>query len=90
MPTVLALAQRHSGLRTPALLALYAVLVTVLVILYNLDPVAIRIKQECHVPHATVCKSLLPITLEILETLASSIKIINGDAYLPVRMGPLN
>lgn len=52
-----------------------------LLVLNNLDPVAIRVQQEGNVLHASVCKSLLPANVHILESLASSFKVIHRDTY---------
>lgn len=42
-----------------------------------LDPVAIRISDKCNVFHFTVLKSLDKVNLELLETFASSVNIID-------------
>ncbi len=41
--------------------------------------VIIRIKDECHVLHTTICEALLPVDSQILKTLACSIKIVDRD-----------
>lgn len=50
-------------------------------ILNHLDPVPIRIQQECHVVHPTVSQALLEINVQRLEAIASGLKIIDRDAY---------
>jgi hypothetical protein len=58
-----------------------------LLVLNNLDPVAIRVQQEGNVLHASVCKSLLPANVHILESLASSFKVIHRDTDVSKALG---
>lgn len=63
-----------------AIPTLNSVLVAVSVVLDNLNPVSIGVQQESNVVHAAICQSLLPVALEILKSLASSIQVIYGNA----------
>jgi hypothetical protein len=50
-----------------------------LLILDDLDPVIVRVKDKRHILHATICQPLLPVYSQILKTLASSIQIVHRD-----------
>lgn len=52
---------------------LNSILVAVSVVLDNLNPVSIGVQQESNVVHAAVCQPLLPVALEVLKSLASSV-----------------
>lgn len=53
-------------------------------ILDQLNPVVIGIKNKRNVLHAAIRQSLLPVDLETLQTLASSLDVINRHAYFIV------
>jgi hypothetical protein len=53
-----------------------------LLVLDNLDPVAIRVQQKGNILHASICKSLLPANVLILESLAGSFKVIHRNTCL--------
>lgn len=59
---------------------LNSIFVAVSVVLDNLNPVSIGVQQESDVVHAAVRQSLLPVALEILKSLASSVQVIHRDA----------
>lgn len=59
-------------------------LITVLVIWDYFNRVAVGIKHESDVLHTSVRKSLSPVTLEILKTLACSLNVVNTHACSPV------
>lgn len=50
-----------------------------LLILDNLDPVAIRVQEESHVLHSAVRQSLLPVDVQVLKALAGSTDVVDGD-----------
>lgn len=50
-----------------------------LLVLDNLNPVTIGVQQKRDVLHPSICQSLLPANLEILEPLAGGIQVINRD-----------
>ncbi len=52
-----------------------------MLVLDNLNPIAIRVQNEGDVPHASICKPLLPVDIQRLETCASSVEIIDRNAY---------
>ena len=52
-----------------------------LLVLDDFNPVAIRVKNEGNVLHATVCQALLPTYSLVVETLARGVKIIYRDTY---------
>jgi hypothetical protein len=54
--------------------------VAVSVILDNLNPVTIGVQQESDVAHPAIREPLLPIALEVFESLASSVQIIHRNA----------
>lgn len=57
------------------------ILVAVLVVLHNLNPVTVGVQQECNIAHAAIRQPLLPVALEVLESLASSVQVVNRNAY---------
>ena len=52
-------------------------------ILNNLNPISIRIQQKCHILHPPISKSLLPVNLQIIESLTRSIEIVNANTDVP-------
>lgn len=64
--------------RQPSLSKHHSGLVTL--VLNNLNPVVVRVKQEGNVLHAPVSESLLPVALQVLKTLARRVKIVNTNA----------
>lgn len=50
-----------------------------LLILNNLNPISIRIQQKRHILHPPIRKSLLPLNLQIIESLTRSIQIIHTN-----------
>ena len=55
-----------------------------IIVLNDLDPIVIRIKNECNGLHATISKPLFPLDVHVIKALAGCIKIINRDAYSTV------
>lgn len=58
-------------------------LATELLILNDLNPVAIRVQQERDVLHPPVGQPLLPAALQVLEALARRVEVIHRDACHP-------
>ncbi len=52
-----------------------------MLVLNNLNPIAIRVQNEGDVLHASICKPLLPVDIQRLETRTRSVQIINRNAY---------
>ena len=43
--------------------------------------VIVRIQYKCHVPHAPIRESLLPVDSQVFETLACRIEIVDRNRY---------
>lgn len=55
------------------------ILVTVLSVLHNLNPIVVRVKQESNVLHSAISKALLPVAAKFLKAFASGGKLVNGN-----------
>jgi hypothetical protein len=50
-----------------------------------LDPIPVRIQNECDVPHLSISRPLLELHSKLIEALASLFNVIDGDsARMPV------
>lgn len=54
-------------------------------VLHNLDPITIGVEEERNIVHLAVRQPLLPVTLEILESLACRIKVVHRNACIRYR-----
>lgn len=54
--------------------------IAVLLVLDNLNPVIVRVKKESDILHAPIGETLLPVDVERLESRASCVQVVYGNA----------
>lgn len=62
------------------LISLNFVGIAVLVVLDNLNPVVVWVKKESDIFHAAIGEALLPVNVQRLESRASSVQVVYGNA----------
>lgn len=55
--------------------------VTERIILNNLNPVVVGVKNEGDSLHTAICEALLPLDTQVVKSLARSVQVVNRYAY---------